>query len=302
VKTNTSLKTAIIKTLAYSNLFNFPLIKNELWQRLIIKASHPPQKPDFNSALEGLLKNGLVEKDKAWFFLKGRRKICRLRQRSKKISQEKKSRLKKTTGWLKRIPTIKMVALTGALAMDNAVEDDDLDLLIITSANRLWSTRILLIGLTEFLGMRRRPKQKETKDKICLNMFLDTTALEIARNKRNLYTAYQVIQIKPIINIDFAYERFLLENHHWIKRYLPNNPIVSLEIAQLEPIRTESPKTGFFNQLEKWLYRLQAWYMKPGLTRETITAHSAFFHPQERAKKILTRFQELVLNKLAFRG
>ena len=302
MKTNSSLKTAIIKTLAYSDLFNFPLTKTELWQRLIIKTNHPLQKQDFNSALERLLKNGLVEEDKAWFFLKGRREICRLRQRSGKISQEKKSRLKKITGWLKRIPTIKMAALTGALAMDNAAVDDDLDLLIITSPNRLWSTRILLIGLTEFLGMRRRPKQKETKDKICLNMFLDTTALEITRDKRNLYTAYQVIQIKPIVNIDFAYERFLLENHHWIKTYLPNNPILTLKIGQLEAIQAEFPKTGFLNQLEKWFYQLQIWYMKPRLTRETVTVHSAFFHPQDRGKKTLARFQELALNKLAFRA
>lgn len=302
MKTNSSLKTAIIKTLAYSGLFNFPLTKTELWQRLIIKASHPPQKSAFNSALERLLKKGLIEKDKAWFFLKGRREICRLRQRNRKISQKKKSRLKKTIGWLKRIPTIKMAALTGALAMDNAAEDDDLDLLIITSPNRLWSTRILLISLTEFLGMRRRPKQKKTKDKICLNMFLDTTALEITRNKRNLYTAYQVIQIKPIINLEFTYERFLLENHHWIKTYLPNNPILTLNIGQLGSIRAKSPKMGLFDKLEKWFYELQIRYMKPRLTRETITAHSAFFHPQDRAKKTLARFKELALNKLAFKA
>src|SRR5690606_16752064 len=59
--------------------------------------------------------------------------------------------------WLARLPFIRMVAVTGALAVHNAAgPDDDLDYMLVTSANRVWLARafsIILVRLAQRQGV-----------------------------------------------------------------------------------------------------------------------------------------------------
>lgn len=277
------LKVSIIKTLCYSDLFDFPLTESELWRRLIAVGPSIFRKKSLNLALRELISQKILEKDQNLFFLKERGEIVQWRLKRKRISQKKKGRLKKIVGCLKKMPAVKMIGLTGALAVDNSGKDDDVDLLIITSANRLWLMRLWATFLGEILGRRRRPKQKKVKDKLCLNMYLDTLALKLPLRKRNLFTAYELIQIKPLVNKEMTYERFLAANN-WIKTYLPN-AIIPSEFGRVKP------KKSFLDIFNKWAFYGQSWYMRNRRTRENVSLHAAFFHPQDRAREILNRFK-----------
>ncbi len=206
---------AILKTLAYADVFAYPLTLKELRQFLI------GQKTNEESLKENLQVLKKISFKGNYFFLKNKRGNVKRRGKRKKWSQRKWLLARKAAGWLKLIPWIKMVAVTGNLAMDNAEQDDDIDLLIVAAKDRLWLTRLLTNFLMEIVANRRRPGDKEVKDKICLNMFLDENHLEIPFKEQNLFTAHEVCQLKPVWVKSQIYQKFIQENLWW-QKFLPN--------------------------------------------------------------------------------
>jgi len=204
-------------TLAYADIFDYPLKASEIRRYLI-----SDKKIDFKNFQKELSQSSkLADKQGDYFFLKGRKKIVAIRKQRENQGQKKLIIARRTTNWLKMIPTIKMIGVTGALAMNNAREDDDIDILIVTSKNRLWLTRFLVVLLTELVARRRHPNDKETRDKICLNMFLDEKCLGVPEKERDLFTAHEVCQLVPIYDRNGTYKKFL-EKNLWVKKYLPN--------------------------------------------------------------------------------
>jgi hypothetical protein len=206
---------AILQTLAYADIFNYPLTLAELHQFLI---SHKIDSQNLEKVLKNLRK---ISSREGYFFLKGKDENIYLRKKRKKWSQRKWLLARKVATWLKLIPWIKMVAVTGNLAMDNAGQDDDIDFLIITTKKRLWLTRLLTNFLVELIANRRRPSDKEVKDKICLNMFLDENNLKIPIKEQSLFTAHEICQLKPLWVKNQLYRRFIQENL-WLQKFLPN--------------------------------------------------------------------------------
>lgn len=195
----------MFKTLAYADIFDYPLTKKELIKWQIVNDQLRPE---------------LTQKTGKFYHLKNRQNLAAFRQRRQRFSQLKFKRVLQTVGFFKLIPWIKLVAVTGALAMNNADKNDDIDLMIITTADRLWLSRLLATIL--LFPQLRRPVQNEgVGDKLCLNLWLDETSLTTPKDKRNLYTAHEVAQAKPIFDRDHTYQKFINANL-WLKTFLPN--------------------------------------------------------------------------------
>lgn len=186
----------MFKTLAYADIFDYPLTAEEIKLWLIKGDSFAPAK-------------------KGYYYLPGRKKIIALRQNRARASRIKLKKLKSIISVIKLIPFIKLVCVTGALAMNNADQDDDIDLMIVTVKNRLWLTR-LIIAILLFPHLRRGQK---INNRLCFNLWLDETALAIKRH--NLYIAHEICQAKPIFERDNFYQKFIAANL-WYKNYLPN--------------------------------------------------------------------------------
>lgn len=288
-----------MRTLAYADIFDYPLTLREIFRFLIT------DKPvNF-----GVLKKTLdrMDRDRArigsdeqgeLFFLRGRKELVSLRKRRERISQTKLKLAQKIACLLKIIPTIKLVGVTGRLAMENAQRDDDIDFLIITSGKRLWLTRLTAVILLELLGKRRRPKQERVKDKGCLNMFLDEDWLALPPQERNLYTAHEAIQVKPFWDREGTYQRFLKANS-WIMDYLPNAIDQDTKILGYKDTRRATRKE-ILNILipqcldicEVFARNLQFWYMGRHRTTETVTPHRALFHPESARDWVLAEYKE----------
>jgi hypothetical protein len=253
----------------------------------------PALRDKLQTILEKLIREKKIGRKGKYYFLKGRENIVKKRIKREKYSKKKMEIAKEIAKKLGRIPFVKMIGVTGALSMNNSDEDDDIDFFIITAKNRLWMTRFLCVIILEMMGKRRRPKDKEIKDKICLNMFLDEEAMSLGN--RNLYTAHEAVQMRPVFDRGGCYEKFLSSNR-WVLEYLPN----SIEIKKLEikKLREEKKKnilniliSQYLNILECMLYCLQKMYMSSKITREKIGKHFAFFHPVNRKKEILEKFR-----------
>lgn len=281
------LQSAILRTLCYADIFDYPLTAKEIFRYLIWLPNAAPSASSVRSVLLKSYPN--IERVGKYFTLKGRSKTVQIRKKRQKYAKEKMEIAKRVGKWLKRIPTIKMVALTGALAMGNSDEGDDIDLLLITSRNRLWFTRLFTVIITETLGVRRRPTKRKSEsinDKICLNLWLDETALNVPKPQQNLYTAHEVAQTKPLWSKGVVYEKFLTQNA-WIKEYLPN-----IKIPQVTKPSVLNPQSSVLNSIENLTYRLQLLYMRQKMTSELVTPHSAFFHPRNTSEDVLRKHQE----------
>jgi len=286
------MKKTILQTLVYADIFDYPLTAREIYKFLITP------KPLRFSVLKKKLKeitceDELIKTKGEYFFLKGREKIVLIRQKRKLWSQKKFKIAKKVGRWLRLIPWIKMVGISGALAMENADKNDDIDFLIVTTKKRLWLTRALTVFLTEILGCRRRPKDKQVADKICLNMFLDEDYLAVPKNEQDLFSAHEVVQLKLLWERNNCYQNFLRANL-WVKNYLAN----SLDIKKLryEDIKGEKKKnlliSQFLNFLELIAYKIQFAYMNSRRTKEIVEPQRVRFHPQDCRKWILKKYKE----------
>lgn len=288
------LSNPILFTLLYHSIFDYPLTIDEIHRYLI--SDRAMSLAVLIEEINSLLKTGKIISIDDFFFPSS---FVKLRPRRQKTSAEKMIIAKQASRAISVIPWVKMVAVTGALAMENVDENDDIDLMIVASKNRLWIARPLAIILISIFFKRRFPlpnaqtnNQKPTTNNnaICLNLWLDESALEIPIGQRNLYTAHELAQMKPIVDRGGTYERMMRENR-WGRKYLAN-AWKKLEGRQVD--RLERPNSfSLFNLLNLLAFRLQFWYMKPKMTDEHVSLHSAFFHPGNRADTILNTYDRL---------
>jgi len=213
--------------------------------------------------------------------IKGREGLIYKKILRKRVSKKKLIIAKKSASILSFIPTIKMIGVTGSLAMDNSTEESDIDLMIITQKNTLWLTRLIsYLFLTITCQKIRTPKNNSQKDKLCINIWLDEDYL-IWENNRSHYTAHEIAQIIPLVNKEKVYEKFIWDNR-WVKNYWPN----AIKIEKCNSVKVQPDNNFILLILEKFAYKLQLFYMKNKITREVITPSRALFHPKDWSSQI----------------
>ncbi len=258
------LSSSYVSGVLYHDKFDYPLKKRELvrWK----------SRKKFGDIKE-------IDKRGEFYFLKGREKIILKRISNEKFSQNKFSRARKVAILLSKIPSIKMIGLTGSLAMMNAGMSSDIDFMIITKNDTLWVTRALtLLTLRMFRIPTRRFNDKNEKDKICLNLWLDESNL--SWKERNIYTAHEIAQVIPLVNKDKTYERFVRTNS-WVKAYWPN-AINKTDLVNKNNLKLLIPLLTMF---EPMAYLAQYFYMKKKITNEKISKTRAVFHPIDQSTK-----------------
>lgn len=285
---------AILKTLCYHDLFDYPLRPQEI-SRWLIKFPHKLSEKNFRS----INKNPLIIKRKGFYCLTGREKIIDIRKQREVYSKDKSMLAGKLVDFLKFIPSIKLVGITGALAMENAKRQDDIDLFIITGANFLWTTRFIVTLLFELMGVRRHPSDQDTNDKICLNMYLDENNLAFQEAEHDIYLAHEILQMKPIIVKGDIYRKFIQANI-WIKKYLPhafNNSLVSDKIkhrfflSRLKGLINDYIRVIFL-PIEIILRKIQIWYMGKRKTIEIVQDGIIKFHPHDARKWVISGYRQ----------
>lgn len=223
-----SLERAIVQTIAYADVFDYPLTADEVHRYLI-------GLPTSQALVSGVLSNGrlvpsLLSRDGRYFTLAGHEAAVETRRRRAAISTELWRRGLRYGRLLGNLPFVRMVAVTGALAMDN-VADDDIDYLIVTEPGRLWLCRALVVGIVK-LASRRGVI-------LCPNYFLSERALVL--EERNLFTAHEVAQMVPVVGLA-VYERFRQLNR-WTESFLPNANGTPRRLASATP-HAERPRAA----------------------------------------------------------
>jgi len=291
---------AILKTLVYADLFDYPLTAREIFRLLIIEDKRlKPSLASLEKDLRELKKTKKVKSFKDNFTLRraclakgGARKLVNLKKRRLGLANQKRKKAKKISSVLIKIPFIKLIGLTGSVAFNNAQTKDDIDLLIVTGLKRLWLTRLLVVFILELWGQRRRPDEETAKDKICLNLFLTQGSLALPSKRRNLFTAHELGQLEVLNQKDNTYAHFLKANL-WVRKFLPHLFAPHKKMVALKD-KTFISNSSPLDYLETMAFKLQLAYMKKKRKSEDIGFGFAFFHPHDMSKKIIKKYQEKV--------
>lgn len=288
----TDIEEAIIKTLCYRDLFDYPLTAKEITEFLI---EHSASSSQVEQVLARMVAEGKVGELHGYHYLSQKKSLVSQRQRREKISERKWGRALKRARILRFFPWVRAVFLTGALAAGNAGREADLDFLIITRRNRVWLTRLIAYLVFSGLGWKRPRGVEEAPDRVCLNMFLAEDALAVPEEEHNLFTAHEVALARPLWARDYLHRRFLGENP-WVRKFLPNLAIPAVKIPAP---RSYLRSIVFIFDLADGLSRqFQLLYMSRRRTREVVERQRILFHPNDLSREILSAFKVRVFSQL----
>ena len=214
-----NLEKSILSTLIYYDILDRPLTSFEIFKYCISK-----EKISLNQILNSLenspeLKER-IDQENGFYFLKNRKEIIQERIERQKIADRKWKKAKRIVRLLQVIPFIKLVAISGSLAMNNPKKESDIDLLIITQSRRIWTCRGLITLFIYIIGKKRHGEI--TRDRICLNHYLTDSSLKI--NYKSLYNAQTYAHLVPILEIKKEVYINFQKANNWIKEYLIHYP------------------------------------------------------------------------------
>ena len=279
------LRQAILATLVYADIFHYPLTEDEIWRYLIGAKS---TLANFRKNLNLLIKQKKLTNTSGFYTLFNQKKFILMRIKRKPIAVTKLKIAQTYARWLGKIPTVRLIGISGALAMENVPKEDDIDFFIITAPHCIWITRLVITVISDVFNIRRRPGDSQFADKLCLNMFIDGKYLEFPDSEKDVYTAHEIVQLKIIINKHQTYERFLLANR-WLEKFLPQAVVFSKDVEQLKSVWNI-----FVIPIELLVKQLQLIYMKRKRTTETIRPAMLKFHPQDVRSRVMKEFEKRI--------
>lgn len=197
---------AIIRSLCYSDIFNYPLRLPEIVRfatDVKMTIDEAAERLNVSEPLKSIVKN-----DGEFYFLEGRDASCPLRRGREAESRQQLAISQRRLAPLQGIPFLRMAAVTGALAALNAPAGDDVDLLIISSRKRTWTTYF-------FLRLWRRFGHNPD---FCFNVFLSEG--DLVFREENFFYAREILGAWPIYNTG-SYEAFI-EANPWVYDIFPS--------------------------------------------------------------------------------
>jgi len=163
------IKKNILATLAYFDVFNYPLTQSEIFLFL----SQRYDLAVFSNALLLLMAERAVYKFDNFYTLKNDLGIAKRRSAGNKKAAELIQVAKRVGSFLIRFPYVRGIGISGSLSKNFADEQSDIDLFIITAGNRLWVARTILHFFKKMTFLVNK------QHLFCMNYFIDEQALEI---------------------------------------------------------------------------------------------------------------------------
>jgi hypothetical protein len=206
--TPTRAEQAILRTLLYADIFDYPLTPTEIHHYLLGTTAAP-------EAVQAALNTSpwlaaRVTRVNGYIAVAGRAALGPLRDKRRQHASSLWPRARRWARLIGCLPFVRMVAVTGALAVDNAPPGDDIDFLIVTAPDRVWLARALAVGLVRLARL--------CGVGLCPNYVLSQSAL--AEERRNLFVAHDLAQMVPLVGQALYAE--LRAANGWAAAYLPH--------------------------------------------------------------------------------
>ncbi len=233
--TLTRRELAILRSIVYGSLFDYPMTLDELQRTLVeCDGSAADVLATFRRS-EGL--RDVLEYRDGFFFPAGRGDLVVERRRREARSRAFLERHRSVLRLICALPFVRMVALSGSIAHLNLEPEGDLDLFIVTRGHHVWTVTLSILVLTKILGSRRA---------ICANFVVSDSQLTF--EQQDLFAANQIIHLKPLVGADVMPELFAA--NPFVARFYPN-AVASAVRAELAPPVSDCAPVGDVDRAEQ---------------------------------------------------
>lgn len=298
-RNDSEIEMAILRTLSYFDIFNYPLKASEIFNFLHINVS----RRELEQTLNKLAAEKQVVQNSDLYSLKCDPSIFERRIKGNLLADRLFPQVKEKADLIFQFPFVRAVMASGSFSKNFMDDKSDFDFFIICAPKRIWISRMLLV-------LYKKIFLKNSHRHFCVNYFIDESNLEI--DEKNIFTATELATVLPLTGFHH-YERLMAENQNWMSQNFPNlQPRPSTgEHNQHGPFKTileKSINIFFGDKLNRWFKKitLNRWEKTYGHLYAASDFKVAFKstdsvsknHPRNFQKRIIEEFQTRV-NRLA---
>ncbi len=190
---------AVLQTLAYFEVFTYPLTPTEVFA-FCGEASYT-QAAIFER-LQNLVEKGHIFQFGPFFQSKNDPNWAMRRLDCNRRADNILPRARRMARFIAQFPYVRGVFVSGSLSKHCMSPNSDVDFFIVTESGRLWLARTLLVVFKKIFLLNSHKY-------FCVNYFVDTKHLEI--EEKNLFTATESVTLVPMWGAEF-YEAFCRAN------------------------------------------------------------------------------------------
>jgi hypothetical protein len=203
-----ALRPSILRTIAYFDLFSYPLTCENIRYYLDIDAGEE----EIGHELAALIREGCLFRLGSYYSLRNDPALADKRRRGEAHADELLRIAARGARLLYQFPYVRGICISGSLSKHCAEENADIDYFIITRANRLWIARTFMHLFKKLTYLRGR------QHRYCMNYYVDEEALEI--KEKNIFTAIELLTLMPACG-NGGLTKFFQANN-WTSLYLPH--------------------------------------------------------------------------------
>lgn len=233
VQALTAQEIAVLRTLLYFDVFQYPLTLEE------IHTYHSTKMVEAEALLpilEQLVQTGFIHRFHSFYTVHNNAALIRKRLDRNNLAAVYLKKAVRMTARISRFPFVQMVALSGSLSKNAADPESDIDYFIITRPGRVWVTRFLLT-------LYKKTVLLNSSKYFCTNLIMANNHLVF--DDRSHYIATEITSLLPLYG-EREYNRFM-EANDWTEGFFPNAKRRADEIAVFA--QTKHPAT----QMLEWL-------------------------------------------------
>ena len=278
-----------LNPILYYSIFQHPLKKEE-----ILKFSSIENPEALESQLNLLLVKNIIEEKDGYYFY-GNPSQIEKRKRGEQAAKNVSAKAERRARLIFRFPYVEGVAFSGSYSKNYFDDQSDIDFFIITTQNRLWIARTLLILFKKTILFNSRKF-------FCLNYFISTKDMII--QEQNRYSATELVTLKiahgaAIFNQFFkanqwAFDLFKINAQQNSTPEDKNKHFISILIEKLLKGKIGNNLDNYFKEisLKRWQRKFN--FMDPDefsialKTEKNVSKH----HPRNFQKKVLDKLNQ----------
>lgn len=203
----TPARQSILATLAYYDIFHYPLTAPEIRQFLGTNLNTE----ELQRQLVHLEADGLIFFHHGFYSLQDNPLLSHRRRQGNQNAVQLLVKARKIGRFLGRFPFVKAIGISGSLSKNYADEKADIDFFIITRADRLWIARSLMHLYKKFTFLFGR------QHLYCMNYYVDEKALLL--EDQNIFTAIEIKTLLPVYGEKTLLQFFTVND--WANQFLP---------------------------------------------------------------------------------
>lgn len=197
------LQGAILLSVVYADVFDYPLAAAEIHRYCGMKVAYTT----LYAEIQGF---GFLRQSGDFYTLPGRESLVALRAYREEVSSQLWTHALRYGRAIASLPFIRMLAVTGSLAVNNTESLADIDYFIVTEPGRLWTCRAFILALGRLAARKGL--------NLCPNYLVTTNALNFS--DRTLYAAHEIAQMVPLYGLEVYTE--IRRLNAWVADFLPN--------------------------------------------------------------------------------